>query len=284
MMSFILESFFMQASSILITGASSGIGRALALACAARGVELHLSGRDEARLQAVANDCHARSAKAYPRTIDVTDSAAMAQWIAGIGQLDWVFANAGISAGTHSGGDGGVRERAAQVRVIFATNLNGVLNTILPAIERMESQPPDTHGVRGRIVNIASMAAFIAFPGAPTYCASKAAVDYWTTASAPSHRQRGIVLHSVCPGFVRSAMTAANDFPMPGLIDAERAAAIILRSVRAGKRRIVFPWWMAIGARFMQLLPPALSARMLASQRSMGPLPELADRREVSRA
>lgn len=209
----------------------------------------------------------------------------MSQWIAAIGQLDWVFANAGISAGTHGGGDSGVRERAAQVRAIFATNLDGVLNTVLPAIERMESQPPDTYGVRGRIVNIASMAAFIAFPGAPTYCASKAAVDYWTTASAPSYRQRGIVLHSVCPGFVRSAMTAANDFPMPGLIDAERAAAIILRGVRAGKRRIVFPWWMAIGARFMQLLPPALAARMLASQRSMGPLPaDCSDRSGVSSA
>jgi NAD(P)-dependent dehydrogenase (short-subunit alcohol dehydrogenase family) len=262
----------MNASAILITGASSGIGRALAVACAAPGVVLHLSGRDTQRLEATAGDCRARGAEARPQLIDVTDAAAMDAWIRSIGPLDLVFANAGISAGTSGGRDGGTRECARQVRAIFATNVDGVINTVLPALEQMEAQAAAADGIRGRIVVISSMASFLAYPGVPSYCASKVAVDYWTVASAPSARARGVLLTSVCPGFVESNMTAANDFKMPGLIGAERAVGIILRGVRAGKRRIVFPWWMALGARFLQLLPPALTSRMLTARRTMGPM------------
>jgi NAD(P)-dependent dehydrogenase (short-subunit alcohol dehydrogenase family) len=176
------------------------------------------------------------------------------------GQLDLAVANAGIGAGI----DGGGMESEAQVRAIFATNVTGVLNTVLPALAAMAAQPPGPDGVRGRIAVVASIAAFVAAPGAPAYCASKAAIDAFTVATAASARGQGVRLISVCPGYIRTAMTADNPFPMPGLMDADRAAAIILRGIAADRRRVVFPWWMGLAARLVGLLPPALTARLIA--------------------
>ena len=239
-----------QFGSVLLTGASSGIGRALAEACAAPGVTLHLSGRNAERLDAVAAACRARGATVQTQVIDVRDAAAMARWIAGSGPLDLVVANAGIAAGAGPG------EAEAEIRAVFATNLDGVLNTVLPAIELLAAQPPGPDGLRGRIAVIASIAAFVPSPVGPAYAASKAAVDAWTVGSAPAARRHGIVLTSVCPGFIRTPMTSRFSFPMPGLMSAERAADVILRGIAAGRVRVAFPWWMAVGARIGGLLPP----------------------------
>lgn len=246
-------------NTALITGASSGIGQALALALSRPGAILHLCGRNAGRLDAVAVSCRARGATVHDHIIDVSDAPAMAAWIAGAGPLDLVVANAGIGAGS----DDGRPEPAAQVRSIMATNLDGALNTILPAMERMAAQPCDSHGVRGRIAAIASIAAFVPGPNAASYCASKAALDHWTVATAHHAASLGVVMTSVCPGYIRTAMTAKNRFPMPGLMDADRGADIILRAVLAGKRRIAFPWWVAAMARVVGALPPAWSSRLL---------------------
>ena len=247
-----------QWKSVLVTGASSGLGRALAEVLAAPGVTLHLSGRDAARLEATAEVCRARGAMVAPRVVSVTDAPAMAEWIAQAGRLDLVIANAGISGGT-----GDAVEPAAQAAQVFATNLTGVLNTALPAIEAMAAQAPGTDGLRGRVAVVASIAAFVASPSAPAYCASKAAVDAWTVGTAAVARRQGVLMSSVCPGYVRTAMTARNRFPMPGLMGAERAAGIILRGLSRGARRIVFPWWMGLAARIVGLLPLAVSTRLL---------------------
>lgn len=249
--------------SVLITGASSGIGHALALALAAPGVLLHLSGRDTDRLEAVADACRSKNATVFPSVLDVRDQAAMAEWIGAAGPLDLVVANAGISAGTF----GRTPETEEQIRAIFGTNLDGMLNTVLPAIEVMAAQPPGRDGVRGRIAVIASIAAFVAGSSAPAYCASKAAADAWTVASAPAARGRGIALTSVCPGYIRTAMTAGYQFPMPGLMDADRAARIILRGIAAGRVRVTFPWYMGALAHIGGLLPPGLIARIVARHR-----------------
>jgi short-subunit dehydrogenase len=248
--------------SALITGASSGIGEAFALALAGPGVTLHLSGRNQARLIAVAERCEASGATVKTRVLDVRDQAAMANWIGAAGRLDLVVANAGVSAGT---GDRSP-EPLAQTRAIFATNLDGMLNTALPAWEAMRLQPPRADGIRGRIAVVASIAAFAAVPGAPSYCASKAAADAWTVASAPVAAAEGIRLTSLCPGYVRSAMTAVNRFPMPGLMDAEPAVAIMLQGIMAGRVRVAFPWWMAAAGQLAGLLPPWLLGRLLANQ------------------
>jgi NAD(P)-dependent dehydrogenase (short-subunit alcohol dehydrogenase family) len=246
-------------ANVLITGASSGIGAALARRLARPGAVLHLSGRNAGRLEDVAESCRARGAEVHARVLRVEDAAAMRGWIAGAGYLDLVVANAGISAGTGNGAP----ESEAQARAVFAVNLDGVLNTVLPALEVAQAQPEGVDGWRCHIAVVSSVAAFVAAPGAPAYCASKAAADAWTVGAAVAARKRGVLLTSICPGYVRTAMTARNRFPMPGLMDADRAAGIILRGLARGRRRIVFPWWMGLAARLAGLLPLAWSMRLL---------------------
>ena len=249
----------MEVRTGLITGASSGIGAALAEALAAPGVVLHLSGRDAGRLEAVAAACRARGAETRAAVLDVRDVEAMAGWVRGAGRLDLVVANAGVSGRSPEGG----AEDAAKTRAIFDINLDGVLNTVLPALEVMAGQAPGANGVRGRIVAVASLAAFMAAPDSAAYCASKAAVHGWLIARALKARKQGVLLTSACPGFIRTPMTQGYRFPMPGLMDAERAAGIILRGVAAGRLKVVFPWWMGLAARFAGMLPPRLMAAVV---------------------
>lgn len=224
-------------ASIAITGASSGLGRALAEACAAPGTSLHLTGRDANRLAAAAAACRARGATVAETCLDLRDAEAAAAWIAGIGRLDLLIANAGISGGT-----GGATEPAAQVQAIFATNVTGVLNVALPAMAAMAAQPPDARGLRGQIGVVASVAAFVAAPGAAAYCASKAAVQRWAEATDATERRRGIRLHAICPGYVRTPMTAVNDFPMPFMLEPAEAARRTLAGLARGNTRIAYPW------------------------------------------
>lgn len=245
--------------SVAITGASSGLGRALAEACAAPGVRLHLTGRDPARLAAAAEACRARGAAVAAAVLDVTDAPGMAEWVRAAGRLDLVIANAGVSGGT-----GGLTEPAEQARQIFDTNLGGVLNTALPAIAAMAEQAPGPDGVRGRIAVIASIAAFVAAPGAPAYCASKSAVQRWAEALDATERHRGIRLHAVCPGYVRTPMTARNAFPMPFLMTPERAAERTLAGIAAGKVRVVYPRRLYAAARLVGALPPGWRAALMA--------------------
>ncbi len=145
--------------AILITGASSGIGAALAGAYAGPGAFLALAGRDRRRLEAVAGACRARGASVAAETVDVTDRAAMARWVEGTDDdhpLDLVIANAGISAGT-----GGQGEDEEQTRAIFAVNVEGVVNTVLPVIPRMRAR------AYGQIAVMSSVAGLRGLPGAP---------------------------------------------------------------------------------------------------------------------
>lgn len=246
-----------QWTSIAITGASSGLGAAIARAAAAPGVVLHLAGRDAGRLAAVAADC--AGAEVRTQVLDVTDAAACAAWIAGMGRIDLLIANAGISAGA---GDG--VESAAQVRAIFATNLDGVLNVALPAIAAMRAQPPGPDGTRGRVAVMASIAAFVAAPGAASYCASKSAVQRWAEATDATERRFGVRLSAVCPGYVRTPMTAGNAFPMPWLMPPEAAARRVLDGLAAGRLRVVFPRRLYLLARLFGALPPGLRHRLMA--------------------
>ncbi|MBE7730305.1 SDR family NAD(P)-dependent oxidoreductase [Komagataeibacter sp. FXV3] len=244
----------MKQDSILITGASSGIGRGLALALARPGRTLHLGGRNAGNLRAVATDCIARGADARIRVQDVREQAGMEEWITTAGPLDLVFACAGITASTR-GGDEAPHEPDAQVRRMFATNMDGVLNTVLPAIHVMRAQPRACDGVRGRICAMSSVAGLVSFPGTPSYCASKAAVDRFMVATGANMKRAGIVMSSVCCGFVATPMTTQNSFHMPGLTQTGDAVRAILSGVAAGRRRISFPRWLVAGSRFMDLLP-----------------------------
>ncbi|MBC7906006.1 MAG: SDR family NAD(P)-dependent oxidoreductase [Rhodospirillaceae bacterium] len=237
-------------SGILITGGSSGLGEALALHYAAPGVTLFLSGRDGARLNAVAESCRQRGATVNGTVLDVTDRAAMAQWVAEcdrIRPLTLVIANAGISAGTGLGG-----ESAEQTRAIFAVNVDGVMNTVLPAAAAMRTRRS------GQIAIMSSLASFRGMPGAPAYCASKAAVRVWGEGLRGQLAKDGIGVSVICPGFVTTRMTAVNDFPMPFLMDAGRAANIMAKGLARNKGRIAYPLRMYALAWLAGALPDML--------------------------
>lgn len=221
-------------ASILITGASSGIGEALARLYAAPGVRLALSGRDETRLAAVVEACRAQGAEAEGRAVDVTDRAAMRAWIDALDRarpLDLVIANAGVAGPTT-----GTEDREERIRDIFAVNLAGTLNTVLPIVPAMKARR------RGQIALMSSLAAFRGSPSAPAYAASKAAVKAWGEGLRGVLADHGVVVSVILPGFVTSRITAKNRFPMPFLMDAPRAARIIARGLAANRGRIAFPW------------------------------------------
>ncbi len=247
-----------QPKSILITGGSSGIGEALALHYAKAGVFLALSGRDGARLEHVALACRARGADVETVVLSVTDEPGMDGWITRIDEmrpLDLVIANAGISGGT-----GGVLngEPIAQARAIFDVNLIGVLNTIGPVLPRMIARKA------GQIALIASLAAYRGFPGAPAYSASKGAVRFYGEALRGALRATGVKINVVCPGFVKSRMTDVNDFPMPFLMSAEKAADIIAKGLAADRGRIAFPLPTQVGAWLLSVLSDTVAQRLLS--------------------
>ena len=242
--------------SIVISGASSGIGTALAEAYAAPGIRLALTGRDGERLAAVVAACRRAGAEVEAASLDVTDAGAMEAWLDEIDRhraVDLVIANAGISAGTAQG-----REPAAQTRAIFAVNLEGVLNTVLPLLPALQARG------RGQVALMSSLASFRGFHGAPAYSASKAAVRVWGEALRGDLMGSGVEVSVICPGYVVSPMTEHNDFPMPLLMPAARAAAIIRRGLRQGRPRIAFPWPVYAAAWLLGSLSPALTDPLLA--------------------
>lgn len=243
--------------SILITGASSGIGEALALHYAQPGIFLALSGRNEERLRDVAQRCQTKGAIVNPVSIDVSDRAAMQAWMTAVDEnhaLDLVIANAGISGGT-----GGVMngEPIHQARRILAINITGVLNTIEPVLPRMMSRR------RGQIALVSSMAGFRGFPSAPAYSASKGMVRFYGEALRGSLREAGVEVNVIMPGFVKSRMTDANDFHMPFLMEADKAATIISRGLARNHGRIAFPLPTYVGAWFISILPDIIAQKIL---------------------
>ncbi len=229
---------------ILITGASSGIGEALALSYAAPGIRLDLSGRDAVRLEAVAQACRGRGAVVSAAVVDVTDQDATAQWInicEAQDPLELVVANAGVS--------GGLGETHEQTRRILRTNIDGVVNTVLPAVDLMRARR------RGQIAIVSSLAAFRGLGGAPAYGASKAAVRIWGEGLREALAPDNIGVSVICPGFVVSRMTDANKFPMPFLMSAGKAARIIQRGLAANRGRISFPWPVAAAVWLLSVLP-----------------------------
>ncbi|MCW5750921.1 MAG: SDR family NAD(P)-dependent oxidoreductase, partial [Alphaproteobacteria bacterium] len=209
--------------SILITGASSGIGEALAMGYAAPARTLALTGRDAGRLAAVADACRARGAAVLAEAVAVEDQTAMAAFLRQAearAPLDLVIANAGVSRTLKDLG-----ELDALTRETFAVNVTGVFNTLHPAIELMLPRR------RGQLAIVSSIAGFRGLPGAIAYSASKTAVRAYGEALRGRLARQGIGVSVICPGYVRSRMTARNRFPMPFIMDAPNAASIIMRGL-----------------------------------------------------
>lgn len=241
---------------ILITGASSGLGETLALAYAKEGVTLFLGGRNADRLQAVTTLATSKGALALSKIIDVCDEEAMARWVQeshAVRPLDLIIANAGISAGTGKGD-----ESPAQSQAIFATNLQGVFHTLWPAITLMKRQG------YGQVALMSSLAGFRGLAGAPSYCASKAAVRVYGESLRNELAPLGVEVNVICPGFIKTPMTEVNDFPMPFLMTPEKAARLIQKGLAANRPRIAFPRRLAALIWLVASLSPCLTDTLLA--------------------
>lgn len=232
---------------IVITGASSGIGKALALEYAAPDTRLALSGRNTNRLKSVAEQCRKLGAIVEERTINVMARDAMTQWLTELDEIceiDLVIANAGISGGSSETADW-----EETTRDIFAINLTGTLNTILPLIPRMVGRK------RGQIALMSSLAGFRGLANAPAYSASKVALKAYGEALRMRYIQDGLKVNVICPGFVNSRITDKNKFKMPLIMKADKAARLIANGLKKNKATIAFPWPMAWAARLLGIMP-----------------------------
>lgn len=241
--------------TILITGASSGLGQALAVHYAqtlGNAVRLCLSGRHAERLDHVARLCRNYGAETYQNVIDITDRDTMHHWVLNSDKrfgIDVIIANAGISGGTEGSA---VNDWVKADHTIFDTNVMGVLNTIHPILSRFCERQA------GRIAIISSLAGFAPWAGAPAYAASKAAVRVYGEALAASLKPYNVSVTTICPGFIKTPMTDVNKFAMPFLMTADGAARKIAGAIEARKIRYAFPFITASFAQLMGLIPPPL--------------------------
>lgn len=232
--------------AIVITGASAGLGAALARRYASGGSQVGLIARRTAELEQLAREFPGRCAT---HGADVRDSTAMRRaasaLIACHGLPDIVIANAGISAGTLTE----LAEDEQAFRDIFDINVIGMMNTFQPYVAAMRERG---HGV---LVGIASVAGYRGLPGATAYSASKAAAIAYLEGLRVELRSSGITVITICPGYIATAMTAGNPYRMPFIMSAETAAEKIAAIIARRKTHAVLPWQMAIVARLMHVLP-----------------------------
>ena len=245
-------------ASIVITGASSGIGEALALDYAAPGIALALSGRNADRLNAVADSCRAKGAMVDAATIDVVDRAALAAWLTRFDHshpVDLLVANAGVSIDN----DKSSLDEFSRLRETMAINVDGVFNTVEPLVGRMMERG------HGQIAVVSSLASFIGLPYAASYNASKAAVRVWGESIRYVLKKYGVGVSVICPGFVRGRLTDDAPFPTPFLMTPAQAAAIIRRGLTRNQARIAFPIGIKAAVWFGTTLPGRWSARLLGA-------------------
>jgi short-subunit dehydrogenase len=242
----------LQESVYVITGGSSGIGRALAIALARPGIILALIGRDGARLAETAQACTSRGASTALVRADVRrrdELRAVLLQFDMAHPVDCVIANAGIAVGTSPNGD---IESEDETFDLFETNVTGALGTTLPLLPRMRERR------RGRIVFLSSIAALAPLPDAAAYSGSKAALLAYGLAMRERLRDDGVKVNVVCPGFVTTPMAARYLGWKPFELSPEDAASRIIRGLARNEAVIAFPWPLALAARLQQILPDPL--------------------------
>ena len=234
---------------VFLTGASSGIGEALARHYCAQGAILGLVARRAEPLETLRVSL-GKPAETY--IADVRDAAALraaaADFVAKHGVPDLVIANAGISHGT-------LTEHAEDTEVfrrILDVNVIGMVNTFQPFLAAMRREG------RGTLAGVASVAGFRGLPGAGAYSASKAAAIKYLESLRVEMRGTGVKVATICPGYIATPMTEKNPYPMPFIITAEEFARRFARAVESGASFAVIPWQMAIVGRLLRLLPNAL--------------------------
>jgi len=240
---------------VIITGASSGIGAALAQCYAQQGAVLGLIARRQSELESLAAP-FSGPVRIYPA--DVRDATAMqaaaADFIARHGSPDIVIANAGVSTGTLTE----FPEDLASFQDVIDINVVGMVKTFQPFIAAMR-----TAG-RGSLVGISSVAGYRGLPGAAAYSASKAAAISYLESLRVELAPSGVKVITICPGYIDTPLTAGNPYPMPFLLSPDAAARKIAAIVARSKSFAVIPWQMAIVARLMHVTPRWLYDRVLS--------------------
>ena len=248
------------ASLVFITGASSGIGQALAQRYAQAGWRLALVARRAAELGAWAQDqgWGPERCQVYGADVCVTDEiiGAAQACLALQGVPDVVIANAGISIGM----DSAERADLEVMARIFATNNLGLAATFHPFIAPMRQR------ASGTLVGIASVAAIRGLPGHGAYCASKAGVVSYCESLRGELRGSGVRVVTLLPGYVDTPLTRGNRYPMPFMLSPDAFAARAVRAIAAGASYRVIPWPMGVAAKLLRLLPNALFDRLLAGR------------------
>jgi short-subunit dehydrogenase len=240
---------------VVITGASSGIGRALAAEYAQRGATLGLIARRVGMLQELAADLKVQTAL---YSVDVRDAAGLSRsaedFCTRFGSPDVVIANAGVSAGTSTERS----EDRAVFQEILDVNVIGIVNTFHAFLPVMRAAG------NGTLVGIASVAGFRGLPGAGAYSASKAAAIAYLESLRVELRGTGISVVTISPGYIATPMTENNPYPMPFMIPASTAARRMADAIARRKRHVVIPWQMGIVGGMVKLLPRVIYDRVFA--------------------
>jgi short-subunit dehydrogenase len=245
---------------VFITGASSGIGQALALRFYAAGYRLALVARRAELIQRWANAAGLDPARYSVYSADVADidniAAVGAKCMQIQGVPDVVIANAGISIGM----DTSVRADLAVMQRIFATNNVGLAATFHPFLEAMARRGS------GRLVGIGSVAGIRGIPGHGAYCASKAAVIAYCESLRGEMLGTGVRVVTICPGYIDTPLTRQNGYSMPFLMPPDAFADAAFQTIEAGGSYKVIPWQMGWVARVLRLLPDALMDKVFAGR------------------
>jgi short-subunit dehydrogenase len=248
--------------SIVITGASSGLGRALALEYAAPGMTLGLIGRDQDRLLTIAEGTQKKGATVSIASLDVRDAEGMNKFLLAFDEgspVDCVIANAGISSVTGADGEPEDLRRAKEV---FDINIGGVMNAIAPLAPLMRRRRA------GHIAIVSSINAFAPTPDAASYSASKIALVNFAMATRSLYRRDGVSVSLICPGFIDTPMSRALVSWKPGLLTAEAAARRIRHGLESRKAVIAFPLFLYLLARAQQSLPLSLQGPLMMAFRA----------------
>ena len=245
----------------VVTGASSGIGRALARELAREGYDLGLTARRAERLERLTAEIRASGVRAEHVAADATrrdaTHAAMAALGERLGPIDLLVANAGIGRGTDA-----LAPDAEALEAEFRVNVFGAFYAIEAVVPGMRERG------RGHVVAIASLASHRGLPGAAGYCATKAALTRLVEGMRPDWARAGIRATIVHPGYVRSELTDRNGDRMPFLMETDRAARLIARAIRRRKKVYEFPWQMSLLVRHLvRHLPDRLLASRIRSDK-----------------
>lgn len=243
--------------TVLITGATGGIGSALAEAYAEPGNTLILQGRNSQRLAELAALCVAKGAQVSTKELDVRQREALSTWLQSLSQqhsLDLVIVNAGVN--THVGSDG-CGENWADVQALIEINVLAAMATVDAVLPAMRLRG------KGQIALISSLAAYFGLPITPSYCASKAALKAYGEALRGWLGPLGIQVNVVMPGYVESKMCSEMPGPKPFLWPADKAARTIKRGLGRNQARISFPFPLNLGTWFLAVLHPSVSQTLL---------------------